>query len=100
MERQIPRPDYVVYLQADTPVLMDRIRRRDRDYERNMDEEYIEALNQAYNGFFHYYDASPLLIVNTNHIDFVRREDDLNLLVDQILKAPEGVTYWSPGEKH
>ncbi|HEX2611975.1 MAG TPA: 2-amino-4-hydroxy-6-hydroxymethyldihydropteridine diphosphokinase [Fibrobacteria bacterium] len=100
MERQIPRPDYVVYLQADTSVLMERIRRRDRDYERNMDEEYIESLNQAYNGFFHYYDASPLLIVNTNHIDFVRREDDLNLLVDQILKAPEGVTYWSPGEKH
>jgi deoxyadenosine/deoxycytidine kinase len=100
MDRQIPRPDYVVYLQADTPVLMDRIRLRDRDYERNMDEDYIEALNQAYNGFFHYYDASPLLIVNTNHIDFVRREDDLNLLVDQILKAPEGVTYWSPGENH
>jgi deoxyguanosine kinase len=100
MDRQIPRPDYVVYLQADTPVLMDRIRRRDRDYERNMDEDYIEALNQAYNGFFHYYDASPLLIVNTNHIDFVRREDDLNLLVDQILKAPEGVTYWSPGADH
>jgi deoxyguanosine kinase len=100
MDRQIPRPDYVVYLQADTPVLMDRIRRRDRDYERNMDEAYIESLNQAYNAYFHYYDASPLLIVNTNHIDFVRREDDLNLLVDQILKAPEGVTYWSPGEKH
>ena len=100
IDRQIPRPDYVVYLQADTSVLMDRIRLRDRDYERNMDESYIASLNEAYNAYFHYYDASPLLIVNTNHIDFVRREDDLNLLVDQILKAPEGVTYWSPGEKH
>ena len=100
MERQLPRPDYVVYLQADTKVLMQRIRQRDRDFERNMDENYIESLNQAYNAYFHYYDASPLLIVNTNHIDFVRRQEDLNLLVDQILKAPEGVTYWSPGASH
>lgn len=100
MERQLPRPDYVVYLQADTKVLMQRIRQRDRAFERNMDENYIDSLNQAYNAYFHYYDASPLLIVNTNHIDFVRRQEDLNLLVDQILKAPEGVTYWSPGASH
>lgn len=100
MERQLPRPDYVVYLQADTKTLMNRIRQRDRDYERNIDEGYIESLNQAYNAFFHYYEASPLLIVNTNHMDFVRKADDLNLLLDQILKAPEGVTYYSPGANH
>jgi 2-amino-4-hydroxy-6-hydroxymethyldihydropteridine diphosphokinase len=100
MERQLPKPDYVVYLQADTKTLMGRIKQRDRDYERSMDEGYIESLNQAYNGFFHYYEASPLLIVNTNHIDFVRKADDLNLLIDQILKAPEGVTYYSPGANH
>ena len=100
MERQLPKPDYVVYLQADTKTLMGRIKQRDRDYERSMDEHYIESLNQAYNGFFHYYEASPLLIVNTNHIDFVRKADDLNLLIDQILKAPEGVTYYSPGANH
>ncbi len=100
MERQLPRPDYVVYLQADTKTLMQRIRHRDRDYERNMDEGYIDALNHAYNAYFHYYDASPLLIVNTNHIDFVRNGNDLNLLLDQILKAPEGVTYYSPGAEH
>lgn len=100
MERQLPRPDYVVYLQADTKTLMNRIKLRDRDYERNMDEVYIESLNRAYNNYFHYYDASPLLIVNTNHIDFVRKQDDLNLLIEQIMKAPEGVTYWSPGAAH
>jgi 2-amino-4-hydroxy-6-hydroxymethyldihydropteridine diphosphokinase len=100
MERQLPQPDYVVYLQADTKTLMNRIRQRDRDYERNIDEAYIESLNQAYNAFFHYYEASPLLIVNTNHMDFVRKADDLNLLLDQILKAPEGVTYFSPGANH
>lgn len=100
MEKQLPRPDYVVYLQADTPTLMQRIRQRDREYERDMDEDYIEALNQAYNAYFHYYDDSPLLIVNTNHIDFVRKTDDLNLLLDQILKAPEGTSYYSPGAVH
>jgi len=100
MERQIPQPDYVVYLQADTKTLMNRIRQRDRDYERNMDESYIESLNRAYNNYFHYYDASPLLIVNTNHIDFVRKQEDLNLLIDQIMKAPAGMTYWSPGASH
>jgi deoxyguanosine kinase len=98
VERQLPRPDYVIYLQADTKTLMQRIRLRDRFYERNMDEGYIEALNQAYNTYFHHYSESPLLIVNTNHIDFVRRPDDLNLLVQQILKTPEGVTYFGPGK--
>ena len=100
LERELPRPDYVIYLQADTKTLMDRIQQRDRYYERPIEESYIESLNQAYNNFFHYYDDSPLLIVNTNHIDFVRSSDDLNLLLDQILRAPEGVTYFSPGAQH
>jgi deoxyguanosine kinase len=100
MEKQLPKPDYVVYLQADTKTLMNRIKQRDRDFERNIDENYIDSLNQAYNAFFHYYEGSPLLIVNTNHMDFVRKSDDLNLLLDQILKAPEGVTYYSPGAQH
>ena len=100
LERELPRPDYVIYLQADTKTLLSRVRQRDRYYERNIEEGYLESLNQAYNNFFHYYDASPLLIVNTNHIDFVRSSDDLNLLLDQILKVPEGVSYFSPGAQH
>ncbi len=100
LEKQLPHPDYVIYLQADTKTLMSRIRQRDRYYERNIDEGYIESLNQAYNNFFHYYNDSPLLILNTNHIDFVRSPDDLNLLLDQILKAPAGSTYFSPGAQH
>lgn len=100
LERELPRPDYVIYLQADTKTLWNRIRSRDRYYERNLEENYLDSLNQAYNNFFHYYDDSPLLIVNTNHIDFVRNSDDLNLLLDQILKIPEGVSYFSPGAQH
>jgi deoxyguanosine kinase len=53
-------------------------------------------LNQAYNHFFHYYTGSPLLIINTNNIDFVRNPEDLNLLLETIAKVPEGVTYFSP----
>ena len=100
LERELPRPDYVVYLQADTSTLLQRIRQRDRYYERPIEENYIESLNQAYNSYFHHYTASPLLIVNTNHMDYVRSPSDLNLLLEQILKAPEGVSYFSPGEKH
>lgn len=96
LERNLIKPDYAIYLQADTKTLMNRIKLRDRPYERTMDEGYIEALNQAYNHFFHYYTGSPLLIINTNNIDFVRNPEDLNLLVDTIAKVPEGVTYFSP----
>ncbi len=96
LERDLVKPDYAVYLQADTKTLMQRIRFRDRPYERNIDENYIDALNKAYNTFFHYYSASPLMIINTNNIDFVRNPDDLSLLVDTISKVPEGVTYFSP----
>ncbi len=96
LERSLVQPDYVIYLQADTRTLMQRIRLRDRPYERNMDEAYIESLNQAYNHYFHYYSASPLMIINTNNIDFVRNPEDLNLLVDTIAKVPEGATFFSP----
>ena len=96
MERTLVKPDYAVYLQADTKTLIQRIRMRDRAYERNIDENYIEALNQAYNTFFHYYTASPLLIINTNNIDYVRNPQDLELLTELIAKVPEGVTYFSP----
>jgi len=96
MERDLVKPDYAVYLQADTKTLMQRIRMRDRAYERNIDEAYIDSLNRAYNTYFHYYTGSPLLIINTNNIDFVRNPQDLDLLVELISKVPEGVTYFSP----
>jgi deoxyguanosine kinase len=56
-------------------------------------------LNRAYNTYFHYYKGSPLMIINTNHIDFVRSPEDLNLLVNRILKVPEGNTYFSPDSR-
>ncbi|MGD2026680.1 MAG: deoxynucleoside kinase [Anaerolineales bacterium] len=78
-------PDLIVYLQADTDVLMQRIALRDRSYERNMDSEYIDRLNQAYEDHFsHHYQGPPVLTVPTNDLDFVRHAVDLDLVETQI----------------
>ena len=70
LELEVTKPDIVVYLQANTDVLMSRIAKRDRPFEREMERDYIEELNQAYNHFFFHYTDAPLLVVNTNAIDF------------------------------
>jgi deoxyguanosine kinase len=78
-------PDLVVYLQADTEVLMQRIAMRDRSYERNMESSYIELVNQSYNDYFvHHYQGPPVLTISTNNLDFVKNKDDLDLIEKQI----------------
>jgi deoxyguanosine kinase len=96
MESSIPRPDLVVYLQASTDVLLRRIEKRGRPFEFNMDPQYLDALNQAYNHFFFHYSASPLLIINTNEIDFVNSNDDLEELVEQIVNVRTGTNFFQP----
>jgi deoxyadenosine/deoxycytidine kinase len=97
LEREVPVPDLVIYLQAPTAVLMERIKMRGRPFERRMDPAYIQELNDAYNYFFFHFDAAPLLMVNTAQIDFVRREDDFEDLVSQIERHKHGTAYYSPG---
>lgn len=82
-------PDLLVYLRADTDVLMQRIAMRDRPYERNMQRAYIGELNQAYDAFFADPHArrSPVLTIDTNNLDFVRRSDDLDLVENRIRQA-------------
>ena len=94
--RQIPRPDLVIYLQADTERLLKNISFRGRDYEKNMDKEYIEALNQMYNQYFFRYNETPLLIINTTDIDFVHKEEDLNEILTYIQKPPAGTKLYRP----
>lgn len=94
--RQIPKPDLVIYLQADTERLMQNITKRGRDFEKNMDEEYIEALNQMYNQFFFRYNETPLLIINTTDIDFVHNEDDLAEILKTIQTPPAGTKLYRP----
>ena len=92
----IPRPDLVVYLQASTEVLLDRVNQRGRDYEKPITPEYLETLNQAYNEYFFQYTDSPLLVVQTSEIDFVNRRDDLDDLLHQITQMKKGTQYYVP----
>jgi len=93
LAEKIAPPDLVVYLQADTDVLMERIAMRDRPYERSMERSYIEQVNQAYEQFFSIQSnvRSPVLILDTNGINYVRDEEDLKRVENRIrqrLKMP------------
>jgi deoxyadenosine/deoxycytidine kinase len=90
------RPDLVVYLVANPKILMKRIRRRARTYERRITQEYLEELVSAYNGFFFNYDDSPLLVVNTSQIDFVHSDEDFENLVNEILSHRRGMKHFIP----
>lgn len=91
-----PVPDLVIYLQAPTPVLLNRIRKRGLPAEKHIEPEYLERLNEAYTRFFHYYDRTSLLIVNSSEIDLVDNDNDYRQLVDQVLSAPQGTQYFNP----
>jgi deoxyguanosine kinase len=85
LAEKIPMPDLLVYLRADTEVLMQRIALRDRTYERNMERGYIEELNQAYEDFFSRpYDGTPVLTIDSNPLDFVRYPEHLKLIENRI----------------
>ncbi len=89
-------PDLVVYLQAPADILMKRIRGRGIAYEQLIDQEYLERIVDAYARMFHYYDASPLLIVNAAGIDLVNSEQDYEALVDRIVGIHSGRHYFNP----
>ena len=99
LELEVTRPDVVVYLQASTETLMERIARRGRPFERDMDRTYIASLNEAYNHFFFHYVEAPLLVVNTNSIDFVNDPDDFRDLLKRIRTHRGGTVYYAPIEK-
>ena len=97
IEHSIPVPDLVVYIQSSVDRLMTNIKQRGRDYERNLSEQYIKDLNEAYNYFFFRYKTAPLLIVNATQIDFVNNPAHFDDLIREIFrpnKAP--VEYYNP----
>ena len=91
-----PRPDLVIYLQAPTSVLLDRIRNRGVEAEQLIELSYLQNLNNAYAEFFHYFKGSSLLIINCAEIDLVGNDDDYQQLVDYILTLPKGTHYFNP----
>ncbi len=92
LAEKIPLPDLIVYLRADTDVLMQRIALRDRSYERNMERNYIADLNRAYEDFFSKpFDGTPVLAIDTNPLDFVHYQEHLGIIENRIretLKLP------------
>ena len=96
LEKNVTIPDMVIFLQADTDRLMRNIMNRGRVYEKNIDWKYIDALNQIYNEYFFRYDSSPLLIINTNNIDFVNNQGDLEEIIKFIRTPGEGTRYFNP----
>lgn len=97
LERELPRPDKVVFLRADLPVLLKRIEKRGRSFEKGIDPEYLKALDEAYNYFFFHYRSTPLLVVNTNALDVVDRPEDREELIRRILAHEKGTSYYNPG---
>jgi deoxyguanosine kinase len=81
---QAPAPDLVIYLQAQPAVLIERVRRRAAGFERGISEEYLALLAESYARFFYHYDSAPLLIVNSENLNFLERDADFELLVSRV----------------
>ena len=96
MERNVIQPDLVIFLQADTGTLMNNISKRGRDIEKNISEDYIDALNQVYNEYFFRYQDTPLVIINTNNIDFVNNHKDLEEVINYIRQPVTGTKFFNP----
>ena len=96
LEKNVTSPDMVIFLQSDTDRLMHNIKHRGREYEKLIDWKYIDALNQMYNEYFFKFDNCPLLIINTNDIDFVKNKDDLEEIIEFIRTPGEGTRYFNP----
>ena len=84
LKPQAPHPDLVIYLQAQPDTLIERVRRRGIAFERQVSEEYLALLAETYTRFFYHYTDAPVLIVNSENMNFVDRESDLDLLVHKI----------------
>ncbi len=96
LEPSLAVPDLVIYLVADLETCMQRIGKRDRDFERGMSRDYMTELMDAYNHYYHYYNRSPLLVVETRDLNFAERPEDFDDLVQRISKPIKGTQYYVP----
>lgn len=94
--KDLPTPDLVIYLQAPVDILKGRIREQGDETEKLIGHGYLKRLNEAYAELFHYYDRSPLLIVNASEIDLVHNSQDYRQLVEETLSCRNGRHYFNP----
>jgi deoxyadenosine/deoxycytidine kinase len=92
----VPKADLVIYLQGNLDTLLRRIKRRGRAYEKSISPQYLQELSEAYSHYFYRYEETPLLVVNTNDIDFVNTPAHFDQLVEQIRNAQKGTQYYVP----
>jgi len=90
-----PVPDLIIYLQASTDILIDRIKKRGLDIEKNIEKKYIESVNDIYMKHFHEYNSSPVLIINTSNVD-INNESDYKILIKEISTNINGKKYFNP----
>jgi len=93
---RVMKPDLVIYLQSRVEVLLARIRKRGREFERKFDADYLAELARTYGDFFHRYQETPLLVINTSDIDFVESEADFEDLVRVLSRITHGTHYYQP----
>ena len=90
-----PIPDLIIYLQAPTDILIDRIKKRNLSFETKMKKEYIESVNNIYMKHFHEYKSSPILIINTSNVN-IFNENDFQILIKEISSDINGKKYFNP----
>ena len=91
----IPKPDLIIYLQAEPDILLERIKLRGNGFEKNITKDYLQKITDAYTQFFYSYKDSPLLIINTSRVD-VNKSHDYVMLLDEISKDIKGKNYFNP----
>ncbi len=87
LTEQVPTPDVVIHLHAPLEVLHERIKKRGRDYEQNMDSEYLERLRHLYHNFFAHYDEAPLVEVDTSDVNFAEDPAAVDALMERVQRA-------------
>jgi len=98
LKPQAPKPDLVIYLQAQPATLWERVRRRGAEFERPITPEYLATLADSYARFFYHYAGGPVLIVNSERLNFVRQDEDLDLLVERVDAMRGGREFFNWGE--
>ncbi len=91
----IPRPDLVIYLQSDHNIIMERIRNRNRSEERGLTPDYLKQVMVGYDNFFFHYQETPLLIVQTDKLNFAESDEAIDALIDRIRNMRSGTEFWA-----
>lgn len=85
LDEKLPKPDVVVALQAGQKVLLDRIRKREKEYEDNINPDYVRRVSEAYSEYYFQYTDTPLLVVNTTNLDLVNQKQGYEILKEELI---------------